>query len=454
MESVRHVWNSLVFTLFKAVDIAPLAIFRVVFGLLLFLEGVGAVFTGWVRQVFIEPEFTFSFIPFFPWLQPLPGEGMIYYYLLMGGVGILVMLGWYYRPAIVLYFCMWTFVYWMQKSSYNNHYYLLVILTGLFVVLPANGYFSIDVWRGAVKRQYFVPNWTRLTFMLLLLIVYTYAAIAKMQADWLAAKPVKLWFEAKADIFLVGPMLTKEWVQYTVAYGGVAFDLFFVPAVWWRRTRWWALAAALFFHLFNSLVFQIGIFPYLMLATSVFFFSPASVRSFFFKNDKPVQSLKVWQHTDKHEKQLTCMLFLVCIALMLLLPLRHYSYPGNVNWTEEGHRMAWRMMLRHKYGKASFRVVFPDGEERILQPQEHLTHKQIAGISTRPDMTWQYAQYLKEKFRQEGKGEVAVYADVRASLNGRPLQPLIDPQVNLAGEPWHWFKSHDWIMPLREKKVR
>jgi hypothetical protein len=250
MESDRHVWNSLVSTLFKAVDIAPLAIFRVVFGLLLFLEGVGAVFTGWVRQVFIEPEFTFSFISFFPWLQPLPGEGMIYYYLLMGGVGILVMLGWYYRPAIVIYFCMWTFVYWMQKSSYNNHYYLLVILTGLFMVLPANRYFSIDVRRGAVKRQYFVPNWTRLAFMLLLLIVYTYAAIAKMQADWLAAKPVKLWFEAKADIFLVGPMLTKEWVQHTVAYGGVAFDRLFVGAVWWGRTRWGALAAAFVFNFF------------------------------------------------------------------------------------------------------------------------------------------------------------------------------------------------------------
>jgi hypothetical protein len=191
-----------------------------------------------------------------------------------------------------------------------------------------------------------------------------------------------------------------------------------------------------------------------MLATSVFFFPPASVRSFFFKNDKPVHYPKVWQHTDKDEKQLTCMLFLVCIALMLLLPLRHYGYHGDVNWTEEGHRMAWRMMLRHKYGTASFRVVFPNGEERILQPQEHLTHKQIAGISTRPDMTWQYAQYLKEKFRKEGRGEVAVYADVRASLNGRPLQQLIDPQVNLAGEPWYWFKSHDWIMPLREKDVR
>lgn len=447
--NAHKIWNGFVETLFKKVDIAPLALFRSVFGLLLFLEGVGAVFTGWVREVFIEPEFTFSFIPFFPWLQPLPGDGMIYYYLVMGGAGFFVMLGWYYRPAIILYFLMWTITYWMQKSSYNNHYYLMVILTGLFVLLPAHRYFSVDTNRGSVQKLYFVPNWTRLVFMLLLLIVYTYAAIAKIQPDWLAAKPIKLWFSAKTDIPLFGPFLTNEWIQYAVAYGGIAFDLFFVPAVWWRRTRWLAIGAALFFHLFNSLVFQIGIFPYLMLAMCVFFFDPSSVRSFFFRNEIKTKTA-VQDKLSWSQKNLISMLFLLFMAVMLLLPLRHHCYGSNVNWSEEGHRMSWRMMLRHKYGNASFRVVYQDGETVNHLPAVDLTPKQIAGVSTRPDMAWQYAQYLKNKYRGEGRGDVSVYADIKASLNGRPMQQLIDPEVNLAGEPWYRFKSHNWIVPLEE----
>nr|WP_234405794.1 HTTM domain-containing protein [Leeuwenhoekiella sp. MAR_2009_132] len=31
------------------------------------------------------------------------------------------------------------------KSSYNNHYYLLMLLLGIMACLPANRYFSIDV---------------------------------------------------------------------------------------------------------------------------------------------------------------------------------------------------------------------------------------------------------------------------------------------------------------------
>ena len=33
------------------------------------------------------------------------------------------------------------------------------------------------------------------------------------------------------------------------------------------------------------------------------------------------------------------------IFLQCVIPLRHYLYPGDVNWTLEGDRMAWRMKL-------------------------------------------------------------------------------------------------------------
>ena len=61
--------------LFKHIDNSALIVFRILFGLLIFLEAVGAILTGWVRKTLVEPEFTFSFIGF-EWLQPLPGNGM------------------------------------------------------------------------------------------------------------------------------------------------------------------------------------------------------------------------------------------------------------------------------------------------------------------------------------------------------------------------------------------
>ena len=130
--------------LFKHIDNSGLIVFRIIFGLLCFLESAGAVFTGWVRRTLVEPEFTFSFIGF-EWLQPLPGDWMYVYYIVMGVFGLLIMVGYKYRFSMFMFATMWTATYLMQKSSYNNHYYLLFILSYLMVLLPANHYASLDV---------------------------------------------------------------------------------------------------------------------------------------------------------------------------------------------------------------------------------------------------------------------------------------------------------------------
>src|SRR5690554_893223 len=114
--------------LFKHIDNSPLIVFRIIFGLLCFLEAVGAIFTGWVKRTLIDPEFTFSFIGL-EFLQPLPGNWMYVYFLIMGLFGLGIMLGYKYRFSAIMFALMWTTTYFMQKASYNNHYYLLMLLS-------------------------------------------------------------------------------------------------------------------------------------------------------------------------------------------------------------------------------------------------------------------------------------------------------------------------------------
>jgi hypothetical protein len=90
-------------------------------------EAFGALMTGWVRRTLVEPEFTFNFIGF-DWIQPLPGWGMYFYFALMGIMGLFIMAGYRYRMASFAFAFLWTGVYLMQKTSYNNHYYLMVLL--------------------------------------------------------------------------------------------------------------------------------------------------------------------------------------------------------------------------------------------------------------------------------------------------------------------------------------
>ena len=123
--------------LFTKLDNSSLLIFRIFFGVLVALECYGAICTGWVTDTLVNPQFTFNFIGF-EWLQPLPGYGMYIYFFSMGTLGICIALGYKYRFSIISFTLLWTGVYLMQKTSYNNHYYLLILISGIMWFFPAN----------------------------------------------------------------------------------------------------------------------------------------------------------------------------------------------------------------------------------------------------------------------------------------------------------------------------
>ncbi|WP_412561861.1 HTTM domain-containing protein [Winogradskyella sp. MIT101101] len=431
--------------LFKHIDNSGLIVFRIVFGFLCALEAIGAVFTGWIRRTLIEPEFTFSFIGF-EWLQPLPGNWMYVYYIVMGLFGLLIMVGYKYRFSMFMFATMWTATYLMQKSSYNNHYYLLFILSYLMVFLPANRYASLDVKLNPSLKRLSMPSWCKWVFIIQLFILYTYASIAKLYPDWLDASVPALLMKSKANYPLIGDILQQSWVHYGIAYGGILFDGLIIPLLLFKPTRKYAFFASIFFHLFNSIVFQIGIFPYLSLAFSLFFFEPKTIRDIFLKKKPYYNSKEVI--VPKHGNILVWF-FSIYFLIHIALPLRHHFFKDDVLWTEEGHRLSWRMMLRAKSGSTKYRVIDEATNQQIpIKLDDYLTKKQQRGASAKPDIIWQFAQRLKEDFAKKGKS-VKVYVRSYVSVNGKPAKQLIDPKVDLASEEWHHFKHHDWILPSK-----
>ncbi|MHA7842036.1 MAG: HTTM domain-containing protein [Winogradskyella sp.] len=429
--------------LFKHIDNSGLIVFRIIFGLLCFLESVGAVVTGWVKRTLIDPEFTFSFIGF-EWLQPLPGNWMYAYYIVMGIFGLLIMVGYKYRFSMFMFATMWTATYLMQKSSYNNHYYLLFILSFLMVLLPANRYASLDVKLNPSLKRISMPAWCKWVFVIQLFILYTYATIAKLYPDWLDTTFIRLLMKGKVDYPIIGGLLQQEWLHYFLAYGGILFDGLIIPALLFRPTRKFAFFVSIFFHLFNSIVLQIGIFPYLALAFSLFFFTPKTIRNIFLKKKKLYISNDVI--VPKYSA-IFISVFAVYFLIHIALPLRHHYFKDDVLWTEEGHRLSWRMMLRAKRGTASYQVIDKaTGNAIPIKLNDYLTRKQRRGASTKPDIIWQFAQYLKQDFAKKGIA-VEVYVRAYVSVNGRRSKQLIDPKIDLANEEWHHFKHHDWILP-------
>lgn len=433
--------------LFKKIDNAQLIVFRVFYGLLVSAECYGAIATGWVRRTLVEPEFTFTFIGF-EWLQPLPGNGMYIYFALMGTLGVLITLGYRYRTSALAFAILWTGVYLMQKTSYNNHYYLLMLLSYIMAFLPANRDFSLDAKRNPDFRCTTMHNWVRWTIILQLFIVYTYASVAKLYGDWLDFSIIEILMKSKSDYYLIGDLLQQKWVHKIVAFFGIFYDLLVVPALLWKPTRKVAFALSIFFHLFNSIVFQIGIFPYLSLAFIVFFFPPETIRGIFLKG----KSAKLDNSLPNPiNRRLIRSVLGIYFVVQLLLPLRHHTFQDDVLWTEEGHRLSWRMMLRSRSGSIRFKAVNKEtGKVDIIKLGDHLTKKQRRKVACYPDFTWQFAQYLKKEYTKKGE-EIQVFVENKVKVNNGKYHKFIDPKVDLASVPWKHFGHNEWILPSQQQ---
>lgn len=435
--------------LFLQIDNAPLIIFRIFFGLLLASETFGAILTGWVKSNFIDPAYTFSHIGF-EWLQPLPGYGMYFYFSAMGILGLLVAIGYKYRWTLGLYTILWTGVYLMQKTSYNNHYYLLILVCLIMFFLPANKYASLDVKLNPALQKLTMPAWCNWIMIAQISIVYFYATIAKLYPGWLDGTFVRYLMEYSVPHPALRPIMTHKWFYLFITYSGMVFDLIIVPLLLFKRTRTIAFIASLIFHIFNSITLQIGIFPFFALSFVVFFYPPETIRRLFLKK-KPV-AITAGQPTNEG-KNILNYFFVPYLIIQLLLPLRHHLIKGDVLWTEEGHRLSWRMMLRMRSGYTHFKIIDKKtGEEEMFNFRSVFTPKQIHNMETRPDMIWQTAQYLKRHFKELGK-DVEIYADTKVSINKGAYKTLINPETDLASAKWDYFFHNEWVLLADNKQT-
>ena len=428
-------------SIFQAIDNSPLIVFRILFGFLIACESFGAILTGWVKRVLTDPQFTFSFIGF-EWLQPLPGFGMYFYFVLMGFFGLAIMLGYRYRIAITSYTILWAGVYFMQKSSYNNHYYLLLLISFLLIFLPANRYASLDVKQNRVSEEKTMPYWISLLFIIQVGIVYVFASLAKFYPDWLDGTFTKNLLSGTTSRPFFLELFSQKWFYLFIAYAGILFDLLIVPFLLFKKTRTLALIASVIFHIFNSITLQIGIFPFFALTFALFFYEPETIRRLFLRKKPKLEDENLSQNL--YGKRIVYFLMIPYLIIQIALPLRHHFIEGDVLWTEEGHRLSWRMMLRERNGYITIQIKdLKTGSVSIYNYRKNLTNKQAQNLATKPDFIWQYCQRIKEEYK--GK-PIAIYIDCKNSINKKEYKSLIDPNYDMAKAEWNYFAHNEWIL--------
>lgn len=422
------------------VDSASLGALRVVYGALLFAAVARFAARGWIDALYVRPARLFPYWGF-GWVPRPSALGLHALFAGMAAAALAVMVGWRARAALVVFALGFTWVELLDRTNYLNHYYFVSVFTALLALLPVSARYSLDARRDPSLASATVPASALWVPRAQLAVVYLFAGVAKLKGDWLLrAEPLRTWLLARTDTPLVGPLLATPAAAYGMSWAGTIFDLTVPWFLLWRRTRVPAYLAVIGFHAATGMLFNIGMFPWVMVAATTVFFEP----------DWPERILpERWRArpparpTSAPSRGLACGLA-VYFAAQALLPLRMHLYPGDPCWTEQGFRFAWHVMVMEKAGDVRFRVSDPaTGRAWSVEPGEFLTATQARVMAGTPDMILAAAHMVRDDFARRGVPGVRVYADAWASLHGRPARRLVDPRVDLAREedsllPYRW----------------
>ncbi len=439
---------------FKQVSIAPLISFRIIFGALMLFGISRFMLNGWVETLYMQPKYFFPYLGF-EWVRPLPGNWMYlpFFLMLISAIGIL--LGFLYRYAAFLFFLCFTYVELLDKSNYLNHYYFVSLMAFLMVLVPANRAFSLDSYfKPEIKRDQ-VFAWHSGIIKFQLGVVYFFAGVAKLNSDWLfRAQPLKTWLQAHHNLPVVGSFMNDNWLAYAFSWTGCVYDLTIVFFLLWSKTRPLAYFAVVFFHVVTWYLFPIGVFPWVMIFSTLIFFDENTHARILNRFGAGITRFT----TIGQKKSGWIKPFLILfVCAQLLIPFRYLLYPGDLFWNEEGFRFSWRVMLMHKEGHATFYVRDPEtGRESEINNSDFLTQTQEDQMATQPDMILQYADYLHTywKDRKQHYGDSVfyiknpeIYAEIYVSLNGRPSQLFVSKEQELAHLKYN-LCHRTWLEPF------
>ena len=430
--------------LFSLIDPASLGMFRVLFGALMFFQALYFLLGDRYVKYYLEPAFHFSY-DFFEFLKPLPDPYLQWVFILMAASAIGMMLGLLYRISTLVFLLTFTYVFLLDKAYFNNHYYAIILIAFLLLIIGGNRWASLD--QKFRRRFSVIPYWHLFVLRAQILIIYFYGGIAKINGDWLRGEPMRGWLKGSSgEIPLLGGALSGEWAVYFLSYGGLLFDLSIGFLLWWRKTRLAAFLTILFFNFANGLIFHIGVFPFLMIGASILFAEPDWPRKFFgSKSGMPRPSDR-----DLALNRRAAWVFLgAYLGLQIVLPFRHWLYPGNVHWTEEGHFFAWHMKLRDKKGTLKYWATDPATNTTYeVDPRRGINAYQYGKLVQRPQFILQMAQHLREELEKIGIADTIIRVDSMISLNFRHFQRAIDPELDLAKAERKYFGRDTWILPL------
>uniref|UniRef100_A0A182NJA4 Iron-sulfur clusters transporter ABCB7, mitochondrial n=1 Tax=Anopheles dirus TaxID=7168 RepID=A0A182NJA4_9DIPT len=460
--------------MYRSVDGAALAVARMLFGLAMLVDipeerGGGDLDLRW-------GDLRDCRFPLIHSMKPLslPRMGLVYGLMWLGAAGIA--LGYRFRVSTAVFAGTYWYVFLLDKSAWNNHSYLYGLLGTMFLFTNAHRCWSIDAWLDPPTDQT-VPFWNYFILKFQFFVLYFVAGLKKLSREWLSGYAMTNlsyhWVFAPFRAVL-GPKLTDLLI---VHWFGCLFDTTIVFFLIYRPTRKLATLFACAFHLMNSRLFYIGMFPWVCLTQLPLYYSFSWPRRIFATTAPTTTSRMEHDQVDtcksdgkdgnksarnrRHRKWSMVVMLAYC-CLQLFLPYSHFLTKGYNNWTNGLYGYSWDMMV-HAWDTIliGIRVVDQQDPERVhyVEPFAFTDNDRW---TKHADMAVQFAHCIERNI-QQGSGKkwnapaqhspfaspnVSIYFDIWCSMNGRFQQRIFDPNVDILRARWTPFDAVEWVLPL------
>lgn len=263
-------------TLLTKVNPASLGLFRILIGFIFVIQSVSFLSGDFIQENFIDSKVRFRF-SYFEFLEPLSEQGMGLLMFLMFLSAVFIMFGRFFKIAAGLFGLIFTYIWLLDKSYFNNHYYFISLLVLLLLFTNADAWGS---FKGKNKKVS-VPYYQVFALKAQIFIAFFIAGINKINYYWLIKnQPMQHILEAKAELN------GYDWLNAPIFYSffswsGLIFDLSIGFLLWVPKTRRIGIILFVAFNLMNYWLFhdigEIGIFPFLLLACLAIFLNPETI---------------------------------------------------------------------------------------------------------------------------------------------------------------------------------
>ena len=252
----------------ESIDGQVLGLFRLLYGILMVYEMFDYIKIDLVKNMFVLPRVNFKYDGL-AWVTAMPEPYMDALLLVLLALAVLMTCGIWFKWAARLFALGYAYLFLIDKSIYNNHIYLFILLALLLSCTHADQFLSLK--KKSIGK---IMRWEQFIIQFQMVIVYFYASVVKMKLDWLLEQqPMRGGLMGISNDHWLAGVFKTEFFIYLVTYGGLLLDLLTPLLLWYKPFRRFGIGLLVLFHLTNTQIFDdIGIFPIVMLCGLFIFF--------------------------------------------------------------------------------------------------------------------------------------------------------------------------------------